>query len=246
MKMHKKIANIFGYDLYKKKKSHLTLELHLQKLFTSLNINCVIDVGANSGQFGAALRNSGYSGRIVSFEPVAGIFDKLNEQAKRDNAWHTYKLALGAEGEHKKINVVSSSVLSSFHAPSEYAKSSFSDEVVDVVNRENVEVKQLDDIFDDLISDLHNPRIFLKLDTQGHDLEVLRGATKSIGKILALQTEMSVIPLYEEMPDYVQSLTELRALDFEVTGIYPIIRDSKDLILIEFDCIMRNKNASLL
>lgn len=241
MRIHKKIADVFGYSLYNKKKSHITLDLHLQKLFDDLNINCVIDVGANVGQFGSALRNSGYDGRIVSFEPVSRVFDELNMRALNDDDWHTYNFALGSENECKEINVASASVLSSFKSLSEYAKSDFLDNKDNIENTEDVQIRRLDDIFKDLTSDLSNPRIFLKLDTQGYDLEVLKGAFESIRIISGLQTEMSVTPIYEEMPGYIESLTMLRELGFEITGFYPVARDPKNLILIEFDCVMRNR-----
>src|SRR5882724_10524533 len=64
-------------------------------LLRAFGISCVLDVGANSGQFGRKLRLAGYSGRIVSFEPVSGPYRQLTEVAKRDDEWCTAQMALG-------------------------------------------------------------------------------------------------------------------------------------------------------
>jgi FkbM family methyltransferase len=44
-------------------------------------INLVLDVGANVGQFGLSLRNRGYAGQIMSFEPVSDAFNELKKVA---------------------------------------------------------------------------------------------------------------------------------------------------------------------
>ena len=57
-------------------------------------INLVLDVGANTGQFGRSLRNRGYAGRIISFEPVKEAFTALENAARGDDLWTTSNLAL--------------------------------------------------------------------------------------------------------------------------------------------------------
>ncbi len=68
-------------------------------------IDTVLDVGANVGQFGASLRSKGYRGRIVSFEPVASVFQTLAARAKADGNWEAYHCALGAETGEATIHV---------------------------------------------------------------------------------------------------------------------------------------------
>ncbi len=93
MIMIKKIAGYFGYSLIRKRKSP-TLESHLELILKSQQINLVIDVGANIGQFGKMLRKIGYTGEIVSFEPVDSTFRVLETTASNDVNWKVFKLAL--------------------------------------------------------------------------------------------------------------------------------------------------------
>ena len=60
-----------------------------------------------------------------------------------------------------------------------------------------------------------------------------------LNKVVALQSEISVMPLYEGMPDYIESLNVFRQAGFELTGLYPVSRDPGSLQLIELDCVMR-------
>ena len=83
-------------------------------------------------------------------------------------------------------------------------------------------------------------RPYLKLDTQGFDLKVLQGARNSLGTMRALQTEASVIGIYKKMPGYPDIIRYLDDRGFDITGFYPVSRDSS-LRLVEFDCVMINR-----
>ena len=82
---------------------------------------------------------------------------------------------------------------------------------------------------------------YLKIDTQGFDLNVVKGGLNVISNYVALQTEASVLPLYEGMPDYRETISFLNEMKFELSGVYPVTTDEK-LRLIEFDCVMVNAN----
>src|SRR5262249_20346310 len=77
-------------------------------LFQHIGINCVLDVGANVGDYGLALRSLGYKGWILSFEPVSATYARLAENAKGDPRWATFRFALGDENAERAINVMSS------------------------------------------------------------------------------------------------------------------------------------------
>ena len=237
MKLHHKIAHFFGYELTNIKKHHPTLESNLQALITLLKIDAVFDVGANKGQYGKMLRQLGYQGLIYSFEPVKSCFQELEMASKADNNWYVFNYALGAETADMEINVAAASEFSSLLSPTLDAKDLYA-EKIPIKHTETIAVKRLDDVFSTLV-DNTGKKCFLKMDTQGYDLKVLSGASQTLKSFLALQSEISVTPLYDGMPNYIESLKTFRDLNFELTGLYPVSRNPSSLQLIELDCVMR-------
>src|ERR1700730_646638 len=80
---------------------------HLRRLFEFLNIDCVFDVGANTGQYARMLRRSvGYRGPIISFEPNPEVAAILRENARRENNWFVEEVALGASVGRATFNLM--------------------------------------------------------------------------------------------------------------------------------------------
>ncbi len=213
-----------------------SLTEHLAAVLARNSINLVLDVGANKGQTGMRLRRIGYHGRIVSFEPVGRYFGVLASRAKEDPNWQCYQLALGSRDVEDVINLARHSVFDSFLSPSDYSADHFREDS-EIVDTEVVQVRRLDTVIADCIRGLDSPRIFLKLDTQGFDLEVVAGASGSLQHVIIVQTELSVKPIYKSMVGYLEAMHRLNALGFEITGLFPVNRDSK-LRVIEFDCVL--------
>ena len=89
-------------------------------------IDCVIDVGANSGGFASTIRSLGYSGRIVSLEPLSGPFEVLAARAAKDPDWEALRVAAGDADCEIEIKVArnaghSSSVLAMLDTPADAA-----------------------------------------------------------------------------------------------------------------------------
>ncbi len=239
MNIPRRLANLFGYDLLRIVKYQPTIESHLPLLFKELKIDLVLDVGANNGGYGTMLRKIGYAGHIVSFEPVRRCHDALLERTKNDARWKAFRYALGSRKSELEINVPESDDFSSFLDVAPTARERWS-AVFSSVARETVQVEMLDDLFAGIMEGCPGCRnIFLKLDTQGYDLEVLKGAQKVLPRIGGLQSEISLLPIYQGMPDYLESLRLFREHGFGVTGLYPVSRDRKTLQLVEMDCVMR-------
>jgi len=227
-----------GYHLERFPRTN-TLDAHLLHLFDTLKINCVLDVGAYRGDYGLQLRALGYQGRIVSFEPVSENYAVLAQHCARDGRWQARQVALGSEGGLKEINVLSGSTFSSFLTPNAYGNAQFASRMR-LERTETVTVKRLDHLFADCVAGLSQPRVLLKMDTQGYDLIVLEGAGSRLQEIVALQTELSVQPLYDSMStDFTAALTALRKRGFELSGLYPVNWDPREgLRVVEFDCLM--------
>lgn len=213
----------------------------LRDVFGKLAINCVLDVGANRGQYGSTLRGLGYKGWIVSFEPIKANFEVLENVAKRDNRWRVFRYALGAVNGRLLINVTEKSVFSSFLTPKEDSQKRFPQNRVE--RREEVEVRRLDGILAGCFSGIESSRIYLKMDTQGFDLEVVKGAECILARILALQTEVSFRSIYTGMPGFMESIKELQAKGFDVVDFLSVSSDVDGLCAIEMDCVMARAAA---
>jgi FkbM family methyltransferase len=210
----------------------------LRRRFATFEIDLVLDVGANEGQYRDLLRQRvGYTGQIVSFEPIPHLARSLADRAVADPRWTVFNQALGAEVGTVNFNVMADFQFSSFLIPRHDDVSLFTG-ANKVTERILVEVSTLDAILPPLL-ERHSPRgIFLKLDTQGYDLEVLKGGTTfSLPQIVALQTEASVRPIYDRAPGYQETLSFLDDHGFVMSGIFPNNAGHFPL-LVEFDCHM--------
>lgn len=202
-------------------------------------INCVLDVGAHTGEFGLFLRQNGYRGHLISFEPSRESFELLRSTARRDPRWHVYQVALGAHAEQREMHIANATVFNSFLAPSDYGVAAC-DHGIQTHHTELIEVVRLDEIFADVRTRSMGDAYYLKMDTQGWDLEVVNGATRVLNLIPGLQSEVSIRPLYEGMPTYLESLARLRELGYELDGLFPVVWDQQKRI-IEFDCVMSRR-----
>ena len=232
-----KLANRAGYEILPKwrAKSYQHAEL-IQRLLSSRNIDIVIDVGGNIGGFAKWMRlNCGYRGRIASLEPVAVLYAQLERAAAGDAAWTTHRLALGPEVGSLPINVTRDPSATSFLTPVETLPDGFSKLPLEVERIEEVEVHRLDHFLETVGEAARN--IFLKLDTQGYDLEVLKGAGDALRKVAVLQSEVSLLPLYYGMPDWLESMAELRRIGYFSAGMFPVTRDDLDRV-VEYDAVM--------
>ena len=177
----------------------------------------------------------------MSFEPVGRHVELLRERARADSDWHIEGYALGAQEGSLPINVMASDQFSSFLQPDNSRTHDY-DGLNVATHVETVKVHTLDVVLPMLRERLNFDRPYLKLDTQGFDMEVLQGARDSLPDVRALQTEASVIGIYKGMPGYMETIRYLDQQGFDVTGFYPVSRD-RALRLIEFDCVMMNRGA---
>ena len=116
MSINRIITTLFS----RKSKMKKSPEGKVARILDDFGINLVLDVGANIGQTGDKLRNAGYCGRIVSFEPVPSAHAALTEKAQRDERWDVApRTPIGAAVGEAQINVSQSTDLSSILEPKE-------------------------------------------------------------------------------------------------------------------------------
>ena len=96
-KIINKILSVFNLYIQVKHPGVDPIE-QLVTTFDYFNINYVLDVGANTGQFGQEILEKGYNGEILSFEPLTSAHLILENQAKKYPNWHIHKrCAIGDE-----------------------------------------------------------------------------------------------------------------------------------------------------
>ena len=212
------------------------------KIIKNLEIDCLLDVGANIGQYASLVRSLGYEGQIFSFEPLSSAHKILKEKSIHDNFWTVYdRCGIGDQNKLETINISGNSYSSSFLAMLENHKKAAPDS--EYLGQEEVNIYTLDDIFINLNNGYK--RIFLKIDTQGYEMNVLKGVEKNIHKICALQLELSISPLYDNPHLYQDFFNYFEKRGFECWNLQSGFRDPETGRLLQFDGLFVNKNLIL-
>lgn len=222
-----------GFDLsrFKPSESRLARRRELLGLF---RIDLVLDVGANTGQFALELRSDiDYSGRIVSFEPMKAEYSELERNAKDDPLWETHNHALGERDESTTINIagnsLSSSLLEMKQAHIDAAPESR------YVGEETIDVRRLDSIFENVRKG--GKYIFLKIDTQGFESRVLRGAENSLAAIDTVQLEMSLVSVYDSEMLFPEMMALMTGKGYYLVSIDEVFSNMKTGQLLQVDCL---------
>jgi FkbM family methyltransferase len=216
-------------------------QLRHRLLFSRLPIDLILDVGANTGQFARQCRAAGYREKIISFEPSAAVHASLLKSAAADPLWSVAdRMALGAVTGETEINIAansySSSILPMLDAHLSAAPASR------YLHKEKVPLRRLDDVLSPSDRALG---IFLKLDVQGYESEVLAGATGLLPQTLAIQLEMSLLPLYKGEVLMPQMSASLAAQGFELWDLEPAFRDPATGRLLQIDSIFTRSTLNM-
>lgn len=209
----------------------------LRDLFAQRRISLVIDVGANTGQFASGVREF-FSGPVHSFEPVAATHARLAERAAGDDQWFTHQFALGGATTTAPMHLSAASDFSSLLVANPFSTERFGERARQT-EVESVSVRRLEDVLPEITASPAQERIFLKMDTQGYDSEVFRGAGRALDHVVAMQSEISLIPLYDSMPHWADSIGEYERAGFGVVGLYPVSTEADQVI--EYDCLMSRR-----
>jgi FkbM family methyltransferase len=233
------LAQTTGFQL-RRTNVYTSKQLRQSRLFSLLEIDLVVDAGANSGQFAHLCRNFGYRGQIISFEPSATAHANLLRSAAADPQWTVAdRMALGASTGEAEINIsansFSSSILPMLDSHLSVAPES------GYIHREKVPLRRLDDVLETVAP---NRRIFLKLDVQGFESQVLQGAARILPHTLAVQLEMSLLPLYEDEVLMPEMCAIMHAKGFELWDLEPAFRDSSTGRLLQVDGVFTNRQIA--
>ena len=199
---------------------------------TELGVRTVLDVGANSGQFALELREQAYDGMIVSFEPLLRVHARLARSAARDKHWVVMPpMALGDVPGKMRINI-SDNLASSSLLPVERRSVEAAAES-EIVGFDEVEVRRLDDVVDSSWQSW----FALKLDTQGFELHVLRGAPETLKRTVLVAVELSLTPLYAGGATFAEVHAFLEKNGFRCIGFLEVFADRKRNEVLQVDGI---------
>lgn len=229
----KRLINLAGFDLHRLTPSS-NPAFQLLKALNRFEIDLVMDVGANAGQFALRLRSVGYKGNLVSFEPLSAAHTVLSEAAGRDPKWHVPpRCALGDYDGEIGINVagnsVSSSVLPMMETHISAAKGAA------YVGTEKVPLRRLDSMAPVYLTNAR--RSFLKIDTQGFEWQVLDGASRSLPMIHGILCELSLVPLYVGQRLWMDIIDRLKTEGFTLWSIQKGFTDPHDGRTLQVDAI---------
>jgi FkbM family methyltransferase len=209
---------------------------HIQRriaLMKQRGINLVLDVGANKGQYGQLLRNLGFRGRIVSFEPLSDAFAVLQRITANDPFWVCHNIGLSDVDGSAVINISANSHSSSFLPVS--ARSVQIEPGIAYVAHQEAQLRRLDGMIEQIVRP--GEVIYLKIDTQGYELNVLKGALNAISRVRLIQLETAFFEGYQGQPLIEDVIRFLRELGYRIVAMEPGWEDSKTAEMLETDLI---------
>lgn len=201
------------------------------------NINTIIDVGANQGQFAIEMGEKFPKAVIHSFEPVKSVFDLLVFKTKHLSI-HCHQYGVGAENTTTEINhTINGNATSSLLEFGEGHHDNFA-HWTDTV-KEQISIVSLDSFFKD--KSLKN-NIFLKIDVQGYEDKVLMGAEEFLKKVTIVQLETSFVEMYKDQKLFTYFYDFLIERGFILIGTIDNFYNKSDGKPIYCDLLFQNKN----
>lgn len=224
------------YRLFGKQKS----EAKRDDFLDFVQPDAIFDVGANIGMSAQSYLNKGFQSTIYSFEPVSHLFEKLKQEAIKTPNWKAINIGIGDKKEQLKIHVSGGhGGASSFLKMTEDLKRIAPDQ--EVVRDELVNIDTLENFYRD--NKMTSEQIFLKIDVQGFEMKVLKGAIGIMDKILAIKIETSIVKQYENESDIFEILPYLLKMGYSMYKFEDGWRDPNTKELLQTDIyLFRSRN----
>ncbi len=224
--LHKVDLDVINYSVSTYARIKQILDYH--------KINLVLDVGANKGQYHNSLRRLGYSGKIISFEPLSDAYAELLKSSTKDPLWKIApRIAIGNEEGEISINIAGNSASSSLLPMLDRHRNAAPESAY--IGSETVKITRLDSICPSYIS--QDSQIFLKIDVQGYEQKVLEGSQGILPQVKAIQLEVSFVPLYQGDLIFGDMLDYMNHLGYALAYLNPCFFDVNKVQLLQADAI---------
>jgi FkbM family methyltransferase len=211
-----------------------------QRILSTLGVTLVLDVGANVGQYASSLRAYGYEGRILSFEPLSQAFATLAARSADDPRWSCLRTAIGDRDGEADVHVAGNSYSSSLLPMLDLHLANAPDSAYR--GQERVPIHRLDSLQSHWSSAAEC--LFLKVDVQGFEKDVLHGAPLTLERVVAVEAELSLAPLYAGQALFAEMVGFLDHAGFHLVSVEPTFADVRTGHLLQVDGIFARREPA--
>lgn len=199
----------------------------------------VIDVGAHHGWFFHCWLDWCPRAEVSAFEPTRESYIRANELYGADPRVHLFQVGLGAEPGELSFNVLADSQVSNSFLPPQHEIWKSIEYNTGEISTRPVPVTTLDLFCAERgISGAY----LLKIDVQGYELEVLKGAVGILPGIDYVFVESGIQRLYEGAPSFADIFLFLEKQGFHLMHLRSWHRGNR--VLVETDMIFRRNDLA--
>lgn len=237
-KILQNLFNFFGYNLIKSKnfrKISRTLDYSIKSQLKK-NSPLIIDVGAHQGESIKRFKKLFLDPEIHSFEPQVKQF-KILKKLKSDKIYLN-NCGIGSKNENKNIFINSETAASSYlnlKNEENYFRN------IKTINKEQTVLKTIDYYLNEkkiIFVDL------MKIDVQGYENEVLKGAINSLEKIHLIEIEIVFVNYYEQKNSFYEIEKILTNHNFELFSLSSLNLNKSDDSLRNLDALYINRKIT--
>ena len=169
---------------------------------------------------------------------MKSAFIELKKNSKKYSLWETVNLGFGKEKSSEFLNISKNSVSSSI---SQVLETSTSVEPgTKFISREQIKLISLNEYLSN--DEFRDKKIFVKIDTQGFEKNIILGTEKVKNKIQGFMVELSIVKLYTSEASVNEMIGLLNKLGFELWSIERGFSNKKTGQTLQVDAIFMNKN----
>jgi FkbM family methyltransferase len=222
----------------------MTFDKSLKKIIDIYNIEVILDVGSNIGQFASKILKSNYQKKLVLIEPVKKNFHKLNEEIKQNKLYKKenvefYNIALGTKNSYQTMFKSSrggdmDSLLTVNNDAIDLVKNS------QIIGEETVEVQDINFFLKNM---KFKENIFIKFDTEGLDFKLVKHINQDyLKKVTAIMIEVGEVKFFNNQEGNPKEIDEFfERNDFILYNIDPFFSNPATGQLLVRDNVYLNK-----